>query len=228
MNPGTYPATATSALVWEAESKAIMIEFAWAFESGETTKDSVCLIQKDGTISEITVRNLRQCFSWDGVDPFWLEDPDNIQGKPVELVIEQEEYKEKMRTRVKYINPPGGGGNHNPVDRTAFANRFGAKLRAMAGGTAPKPAPKAPAKAPAQQSLPTMPLEPLSTPKCDGPPVTGTMEGAWQALCDANPGADPKGLEVVWRGAIARMRKPQQDLNDEEWGELTMSFAAKL
>lgn len=111
---------------------------------------------RDGTVNRVTVESLKAAFGWDGRDPFWFEDSAAaLAEKPVQVVLEAEEYSGRSRLKVKYLNPYGaegsGGVTHaDNATRRNIQNRLGAKLRAMAGGTPvqttakPKTAPKAP------------------------------------------------------------------------------------
>jgi hypothetical protein len=98
---------------------------------------SQCLVQKDGTVSEITIRMLRDCWGWDGQDPFWLAEPANLDGKEVEIVVEEESFigrdgQERTAVKVRYINLVGGR-RPEPADRKAVLAKYGAKFRALSG-----------------------------------------------------------------------------------------------
>lgn len=93
---------------------------------------------------EYSVADLRTC-GWTGDDlaTITLEDLQN----EVELVIVHEEYEGKVRAKVAYINPIGGGMIKSekamtPDELRKFATSMRTKVRAVggAGQTKPKPA----------------------------------------------------------------------------------------
>jgi hypothetical protein len=218
LQEGTYTATGKALSITETEKGAIMLNFTFALDDGTVIPARQCLVQKDGTISEITLRMLRECFGFTGPDPFELADNPELLAKPVELVVAIEEYEGKQRSVVKYINPPGGGtGTGKPVDRNQFKQRFGTKLRAMTGGS-PAATPK-----PAAPKPPTPPAAPAAT-KTTAPkkPTAGpsTMEEAWGVFCNENTGIDEQELYRRWDVLLTKI-KPNHgnNLTPEEWGQ---------
>lgn len=98
--------------------------------------------------TEMAVRALR-AFGWEGDD---LSDLDNLDteqckrflGREVELVIEEEEYDGKVRSRVRFVNEPGTGkfAFKEPVggnDLRRFAASMKSAIKAIGGGGGGKP-----------------------------------------------------------------------------------------
>lgn len=112
-----------------------------------------------GKSSDIAMRALRAA-GWTGDD---LNDLVGLGSTEVELVIEDEEWNGKVRTRVRWVNVPGAGGRvelqskMNDAQRRAFAERMRSQAiasRPNAGGQVvgprrPKPTPPMQANPPA-------------------------------------------------------------------------------
>lgn len=219
LSDGTYNAEAKSAVIWESEKGALMVTFDFDVEGGGNIKGQQCIVQKDGTISEISIRTLKECFGWAGQDPFDLENPDSLSGKKVELVLAWEEYNGKQRLGVKYINAPGGG-MPKPADRKSVLAKYGAKFRALSGG-----APAAPTKAPAAKTPPAPPKPPAppAPNKSAAPP--STMEDAWANCCAAHQGKPEGELYELWNQATEKVKPGHtNDLTPEQWGEVKAMF----
>lgn len=104
-----------------------------------------------------TVKNLREVFEWDGdlVKLARLSDTGPFVGKMCSIVCEEEEYKGKKRTVIKWLNGPDGGDKLMEVNKALqIAQRLmgvapeeesKAKPRAAYGQPTPvRPAPKDP------------------------------------------------------------------------------------
>lgn len=95
----------------------------------------------DGTISDKTIRRLRECFpKWDGSIET-LEQGFCVQDVEVDITVENEVDRhdpEKWWTRVRYMDPPGGTSGTpalpESVKRETLVSRYGARFRALAGG----------------------------------------------------------------------------------------------
>jgi hypothetical protein len=98
--------------------------------------------------------------------------------------------------------------------------KYGSKFQALAGSTKPAAtaAPKAPPvpKSPSVATVPPPPAAPAAT-----------MEEAWEALNQANPGMPAPDTEKLWFDTIARLfpNKTNTDLKPHEWGRLKQEFA---
>lgn len=210
---GTYTATGKTLSITETEKGAIMLNFTFALDDGTIIPARQCLVQKDGTISEITLRVLRECFGFTGSDPFDLAENPEALAKQVELVVVIEEYEGKQRSVVKYINPPGGGSaSGKAVDRKTFQQRFGTKLRALSGGAPAKPATPKPPTPPSAAPKPAAPKKPAAAP--------ATMEEAWGVFCAEQEGVEEQELYRRWDALLTKI-KPNHgnNLTPEEWGQ---------
>ena len=82
---------------------------------------------------ERTLETLKLC-GWDSDD---ISDLDGIDGSAVvDIVVENEEYEERVRSRVRWINSPGGGGpalkdKMDEGSRASFAERMKGKVLAF-------------------------------------------------------------------------------------------------
>jgi len=218
MNPGTYQARATRMVIEQKSSGALMVNILFTTETNEQVRGSQCLVQKDGTISTITLDTLKGAFGWDGLDPFWLTEEANTADKIVEIAVDWEQYKnskgEMVSTlKVKYINAPGqAGALGTPADRNAVLAKYGAKFRALSGGKSiTKPAPTPP-----QSGLPGMPPPPPGVPKPPPAPVS-TMEEAWATLCESMEGQDRTAMEAKWNEVLAKLGKPVDQFTGQDW-----------
>lgn len=211
---GTHPARTVSTSIWEADSGAVMISIALTVE-GQNLVAHQCLVQKDGTVSEYTVRMCKEALGWDGsvelYDYLCAPAPQPAADRDVEVVLIEEDYKGKMVTKVQYINAPGGSTQVKPaMDRAAFISKAGAKLRALTGGVpAKKPTPKAPPSA-----------KPTPPPAPTGP--TATMEEAWEECCKANP----TNTESAWFAKCKELGLPENNslVTPQQWGQVKAAF----
>jgi hypothetical protein len=72
---------------------------------------------------ERTLEALYAC-GWHGPD---LTDLSGVGDREVEIVVEEEEYQGKVRSKVRWVNVPGRGANISPLpvnEATAFAARM--------------------------------------------------------------------------------------------------------
>jgi len=196
VEPGTYQCKTTAATIYEAPSGAVMCRIA--LDIGLT--GGICLIQKDGTLSERGFRDaaailgIEGPWNWDA----WGVEPDAWAGHDVEAVVETVQGDKGEFSSVKYLNPPGGG-RMEKADAKGLAAKYGAKTRALFGGAPAKPAPKPAPKAP--------------PPKPAG--KTATMESVYEAWTKANlAGTD----EAWWAFVEQSTGKAQNDCTPEDWG----------
>lgn len=106
---------------------------------------------------ERTIQSLRYC-GWTGAD---LTDLAGMDANEVELVVDDEVYEGKTRTKVKWINRPGGLSLKSPMDgnrRKAFAASMRANIRAIDAGASPAPKQDKPAPATRPQTRGALPL----------------------------------------------------------------------
>ena len=198
VEPGTYQCQTTAATIYEAPSGAVMCRIG--IDIGLT--GGICLIQKDGTLSERGFRDTAaildlpmpwQWEAWDG------KEPEDFAGHDVEAVIETVQGEHGEYSSVKYLNVPGGA-KMKPTDAKSLAAKYGAKTRALFGGTPSKPAAKPTPKAP--------------PPKPSGP--TATMEEVYEAWGKT---ASDQSDEAWWAFVEASTGKEQNDCGLEDWGK---------
>ena len=197
----------------------------------------------DGTISDKTIRRLRECFpKWDG-NIETLEQGFCVKDVEVDVTVENEQDKqdaEKWWTRTKFMDPPGGGSGTAALpekeSRATLVSKYGARFRALAGGKpavapgamAGKPAVKAgpPVAAP---SAPVAPFKPAAMPP--EPTVSpSTLEECWDTLCKKHPDELREQVSERWFKVLERLfpGKDQADLSAQDWGrvmaDITLPF----
>jgi len=65
---------------------------------------------------ENSLKTLSQCFGWNGSDLSDFNGTGRFVGFKVWAVCEEEEYENELRTKVRFMNPLGGGGSTKPMD----------------------------------------------------------------------------------------------------------------
>ncbi len=254
---GTYEAEGVAASVYRKENGNVILQVEWAIPSlRKTIRSWDCvIIGNTGEIREKALANIKKwATGWDGTTFSWF--PANITMCRAELVIENQptnppEYDEegnpKTASRVKWVNPIGGGGNQKEMnaDESAALDRlFAAKLRANAGtrpvagaaGVAKpaatvakpvtvKPATPAPAKTP-----PKTASAPAGAPEADGRAITpSTREAVWERFCKvaANAGLEKDERNAKFLELVAKVGK-QTDYDNwtgGDWGDLMAAVA---
>ncbi len=193
-------------------------------EGGQKISNTFWLTTKDGAVNTRAIETIKEVFGWDGTDPFWLEDhASELVEIPVELVIENETFtgndqKEHTVPKVKWVNPVGGGSGGAKIanaDRKALLAKYGAKLRAVSGGT------QSPKKQVPQSAPPKEPeLQPPESPKKPAPP--SSMNDCWKAITDAMKDSPRAEVEAKWFEIIKAVHgdKPQTEYTPADWGEV--------
>jgi hypothetical protein len=221
---GTYPARPTGRVeVGEHANGCLICAMEFAMEGGATISNTFWITSKDGAVNTRNVETLKKLFGWDGTDPFWLADHGNeMTETDVELVIENETFvgkdgKDHTNSKVKWVNAPGGGMAPQVAnnDRKSLLAKYGAKLRAVSGGT-PSAAPKkptAPPPAPAKKDSPP-PKAPAKSGK------VYDMNTCWKALTDAMADKPRAAIEDQWFDVLKEVHgdKAQDDYTAEDWG----------
>lgn len=140
---GKHSGTLVEASILEATSGAVMFQARVDIE-GTVLRGGICLIQKDGTLSERGFKDVQQILGWTAWD--WAafdREPETFAGHAVECVVETVEGERGAFSSIKYLNPPGGGGERlAKADAKGLAAKYGAKTRALFGGTTAKPMPQ--------------------------------------------------------------------------------------
>jgi hypothetical protein len=90
---------------------------------------------------ERTLESLQHC-GWEGDD---ITDLSGIERNEVQLVVERDEYEGKVRSKVAWVNKPGGGGISikaplDEAEKAQFAREMKAKVLAMRQGQRRPPA----------------------------------------------------------------------------------------
>lgn len=208
VDPGTYQCKTTAATIFEAASGAVMCRIA--LDIGLT--GGICLIQKDGTLSERGFKDVQAILglsSWNWAD--WEKDPEEWAGHDVEAVVEIQQGDRGEFSTVKYLNPPGGAAARmEKADAKTLATKYGAKTRALFGGTPAKSA--APAGPPASRPKPPAPAA-----KQEAPLATSTMEICWDKWLEAGNDGDPD----KWYQAVKKATGKEQNVcTPQDWGKM--------
>ena len=202
MEPGTYDCKTEAVTIEEFDSGAVM--FLASLDIG--LRGALCLIQKDGTLSERGFKDAQTILGWTDWD--WDKfsgEPTDFAGLEVSAVVETVQGDRGEFSSVKYLNPPGGGQQLKRADAKTLAAKYGAKTRALLGGTSAPPPPAKP-KAPPPSPPPTGP--------------TSTMEDAWAEYCKAGNSDDAD----AWYGYIKDVTgKEQNDCTPQDWGKIVES-----
>lgn len=231
--PGTYPARTDKGVIYETDGGALMAAFDCRIDEQTSIVARMCMFSKSGDAQQGTIRSLREAFGWDGTDPFWFQDTDLSQ-MDIEIVVEMETGQDGVeRPRVRWINRPGGGhGMPEPGDRRAILAKYGARFRALAGGSAVKPQSSPTTSAP-RQAPPTAPK--TAPPVASGGPARhvkpASLQEAWDAVCQS-PAASmvPEDkLTAAWFDILARLvKKDQAECSPEDWGLVVIEGPALL
>lgn len=239
--PGEFNARAREFSVYETRNGALCLALLCAVTDGEcqgdTTKHTMTIVKQDGTVQTRTVDTLKEVFGWDGIDPFWfMDNAAALAEKAFTITVEMEQgvkdgvlqFDEQGQpiyyAKVKWLNAPGGGPGlkmPDPADRRAIATKYGSKFRALAGGT--------PAKPPTAPTPPKPPGPPTPPPPPKKAPVA-TLEEAWAALWDNNPGMAEDDAKKLWEMEIARNcpNKTAATMTPEDWGKVKDAFKDRI
>ena len=188
----------------------------------------------DGTISDKTMKRLRECFpKWDGTIEA-LEQGFCVQDVEVEVTVENEQDKqdpEKWWTRTKFMDPPGGSSSGaalpGKANRASLVSKYGARFRALAGGTPAgdgKRKTEGPGKAGVQAGPP--PVKPTAKP-AEAPCAPSTLDECWEALCKKHPDELREQVSDRWFKLLEGVGsgKDQADFGPEDWGRVLAVIA---
>lgn len=253
-NPGTYQARRSGPIVVrEEESGALMAYIPYALCNADVAYSgthSLCLGAKDGTVMKKSVETLmkifpaeREGFSWDGLNPFDLEEIPLPEGTDPEFeladcyhddtYIPEGKDEPVIQFKAEWLNPLGGGFPSkepmSPEERKASLARWGGKFKAVNGKAAPAGAKKEPA-APSRPS-PSRPAAAPSRPAVGGPPSrrgaapaaarTATAEGVWMDFKKANKGESDEDLTVKFYAAQDEVApNANGELTPTQWGKV--------
>lgn len=200
VEPGTYQCKTTAATIYEAPSGAVMCRIA--LDIGLT--GGICLIQKDGTLSERGFKDAAAILGIEGPWDWaaWECEPEAWAGHDVEAVVETLQGERGEFSSVKYLNVPGGGSaGLTKADAKSLAARYGAKTRALFGGAPVKPAAK-----------------PTPRPPMPAAKKQYTMEECWAKFLELHEGVEEHELYAQWDADIqSATGKSQNDCGPDEW-----------
>ena len=249
---GTYGARPGAASVYESEKGALVLALVVKLTDGPELKSYHTLVNKDGAINTRTVDNLKAWSGWDGTDPFWFMERD-LSGIDVEVVIVNEpgfSDATRLYPKVKWVNPPGGGmgGVPDAADRRTVLAKYGAKFRALAGGTpvgrsgggaiAPRsdslpvggPAAAIPLPAPVR-TIPPVPSYPADAPpqRTEAgrrPAPQATQAAAWGKLCQMGANLTPENREEIWFACVDATGVDQVSMTPAGWAQVIAKIEA--
>jgi len=226
MKDGTYAARPTGQVhVGDHKNGCLICNMQFAFAEGGTINNTFWMTTKDGAINTRTIDTLKEIFGWDGANPFWLEEHGaELAEIDVELVVVNETFigtsdgQEHTSLKIKWVNPVGGGGGNKieNSDRKALMAKYGAKLRAVSGGTTPAKK-TVPAKAPpaAKKSVTVLPSDVIV---------------CWKTISDAMADKPKEDLETQWFAILKDVcgEKDQKDYTPQEWGAVLAAIKTQF
>ena len=127
----------------------------------------------------------------------------------------------------QWMNPLGGGmKTPAAANRQSVLAKYGSKFRALAGVS--QKADERGQKAATTPPPPPVPKAPPLSPPSGA--AEATMDEAWAALNEANPGKEAGVVEKLWFDTIARLfpNKSNSDLKPHEWGKLKLEFKDEI
>jgi len=259
---GTYRAVVKDISIYlRGENERLTAAFRLECEGKELVHRE-WLELNDGTISGKAIKRLRTCFpKWDG-NIETLEQGFCVQDVEVDVTVENEQDKQdttKWWTRTKYMDPPGGSSAGAPMpgkeSRATLVSKYGARFRALAGGTpsqgvrSQKPevrsgnaapggqahpagsATAVPAKAPpsAKKTQPAV-AQGAMAGKLDTQGGVSSLEECWDALCKKFPDELREKVSERWFDILERVApgKDQADFGPEDWGKVLAEVQTDL
>jgi hypothetical protein len=237
---GKYDGVTVAASIYEASSGAVMCSMV-VDVGGTHLKGGICLVQKDGTLSERGFRDVQAIFGWSDWDwSKWSQEPEAFAGAAVQAVVETIQGERGAFSSIKHINPTGGGQRLEKADAKGLAAKYGAKTRALFGGVPSAPAVRTPSPRPSPlsatggsacggkgegegrtpppfDSAQGRPPLPQGVPTLDVPP--SSMEVCWDAFCRENPDQSERDLYKLWAEYVKSVAgKLQNDCTPADWG----------
>jgi hypothetical protein len=198
------------------EGGAVTLFFDCDLEgTNQPVSATITLVQKDGTLREKAFRAAAEILKCDPANFDWAK-VDGTDETTVGLEV-------SVIQNDKFWNCYPRGESKPACDPREMQSKYGAKLRALFGGTAPAPRTTAnnfQAGAPKTQpkTIPTAPPPPL--PPADLPMQTCTMQDAWQTFVETyqeQNGAKTE-LNKKWFECILGLAgKKQADCQPEDW-----------
>jgi hypothetical protein len=220
---GTYEGVTVAVSIYEAPSGAVMCSMV-VDVGGTHLKGGICLVQKDGTLSERGFKDVQSIFGWSDWDwAKWNQEPEAFAGAAVQAVVETVHGERGEFSSIKYINPPGGGRQRlEKADAKGLAAKYGAKTRALFGGSPAGPAAKTLPPAP-KMPLPPTPPPPTATV------APSTMEECWDQFCQVNKSKTELELYDLWPKFIKEVTgKAQMEVTPQGWGKVRDAIGGML
>ncbi len=168
------------------------------------------LEKKNGGVNTHAVNSIKEAFGWNGSDLNALNN-DSLVGQRAQIVVEMEEYNNKIRPKIKYLNALGStaGGIAKGDDQQvrSIANRIGSKLRAIGGGSKVPSQTRAAATAAPAKATSTAPAPAKPAPVQRPVPASELDLGhAWSDFCGTfHVETASETMEEAWHRAIQRL-----------------------
>ena len=233
---GTYEGVTVAASIYEAPSGAVMCSMV-VDVGGTHLKGGICLVQKDGTLSERGFKDVQLIFGWSDWDwAKWSQEPEAFAGAAVQAVVETIQGERGAFSSIKYINPPGGGQRLEKADAKGLAAKYGAKTRALFGGVSQsaggsgqravgekKPSPQpSPLKGEGEARTPP-------PPPAAAVVAPSTMEECWDQFCQVNRSKTELELYDLWPRFINEVTgKTQMEVTPQSWGKVRDAIGGML
>lgn len=188
------------------------------------------IVMKNGSPNEKSIEKLRDAYGWDGSDPTWLQDTD-LSSIQVQITTDWEDDQNGVpKIRMKWIYPAGRDTAIKKADESTkrgIREQFGAKFRALSGGTSATPPVPPRTAPPAAAPAPIAPPAPPTPPK---PPTVApsTYEKAFEAFVKAYQGDAAKRDDQWWfclGNAFGKNRAIPDDITPQEWGQFIVDVA---
>ncbi|MEI6789329.1 MAG: hypothetical protein WCL49_12700 [bacterium] len=245
---GTYEGFTVAASIYEAPSGAVMCSMV-VDVGGTHLKGGICLVQKDGTLSERGFKDVQLIFGWSEWDwAKWDQEPEAFAGAAVQAVVETVQGERGEFSSIKYINPPGGGQRLEKANAKGLAAKYGAKTRALFGGssqrasasgtTADKDGTKGTEGTKMTPSPQPSPLKGEGeerggrTPPPSPPTVAvapSTMEECWEQFCQVNASKTELELYDLWPKFVKEVTgKTQMEVTPQGWGKVRDAIGGML
>jgi len=234
---GTYEGVTVAASIYEAPSGAVMCSMV-VDVGGTHLKGGICLVQKDGTLSERGFKDVQLIFGWSEWDwAKWDQEPEAFAGAAVQAVVETVQGERGEFSSIKYINPPGGGQRLEKANAKGLAAKYGAKTRALFGGSTSARGNGASASGTtADKTADKSPMPPL--PKAPPPPTPppaqtavapSTMEECWEQFCQVNASKTELELYDLWPKFVNEVTgKTQMEVTPQGWGKVRDAIGGML
>jgi len=238
---GTYEGLTVAASIYEAPSGAVMCSMV-VDVSGAHLKGGICLVQKDGTLSERGFKDVQTIFGWSDWDwSKWDQEPEAFAGAAVQAVVETIQGERGEFSSIKYINPSGGGQRLEKANAKGLAAKYGARTRALFGGVPSAPAARTPSPQPSplkgegeERGGRTPPPAPKTAPPPPTPPsaaavTPSTMEECWDQFCQVNKSKTELELYDLWPRFINEVTgKTQMEVTPQGWGKVRDAIGGML